>query len=96
MTKILFVDDDAIARRNIENRIHWAQNGMELIYSARDGIDALEYMKDHKPDIIISDIKMPVMDGIEMAMIAKDYYPDLKFIFLSGYKEFEYAQQDLN
>lgn len=95
MTKILFVDDDAIARRNIENRIHWAQNGMELIYSARDGIDALEYMKDHKPDIIISDIKMPVMDGIEMAMIAKDYYPDLKFIFLSGYKEFEYAQQAL-
>lgn len=95
MTKILFVDDDAIARRNIENRINWTQNGFELIYSARDGIDALEFMKEHKPDIIISDIKMPVMNGIEMAMIAKDYYPNLKFIFLSGYKEFEYAQQAL-
>lgn len=95
MTKILFVDDDAIARRNIEHRINWTDNDFELIYAARDGIDALEFMKNNKPDIIISDIKMPIMDGIEMAMIAKDYYPDIKFIFLSGYKEFEYAQQAL-
>ena len=52
-------------------------------------------MQTHQPDLILSDIKMPIMDGIQMAIIAKDYYPSVKFIFLSGYKDFEYAQQAL-
>lgn len=95
MLKILFVDDDAVARRNMAQRIDWNAYGWNLVYTARDGVDALEYMKEDQPDIIISDIKMPIMDGIEMARIARDYYPDLFFIFLSGYKEFEYAKQAL-
>lgn len=95
MMKLLFVDDDAIARRNMVQRIAWNEYGWDLVYTARDGVDALEYMKGNQPDIIISDIKMPIMDGIEMARIARDYYPDLFFIFLSGYKEFEYAKQAL-
>lgn len=95
MLKILFVDDDMIARQNMEKRLNWEEYGWELVYTARDGDEALDYMKDHQPDIVISDIKMPIMDGIEMARIAKDFYPDLFFIFLSGYKEFEYARQAL-
>ena len=95
MLKILFVDDDAVARRNMAQRIDWNTLGWNLVYTARDGVDALEYMKEEQPDIIISDIKMPIMDGIEMARIARDYYPGLFFIFLSGYKEFEYAKQAL-
>lgn len=95
MLKILFVDDDAVARRNMAQRIDWNDLGWDLVYTAHDGVDALEYMKENRPDIIISDIKMPIMDGIEMAKIARDYYPDLFFIFLSGYKEFEYAKQAL-
>lgn len=93
--KILFVDDDAIARRSIPARIHWEDYGWEFLYAAKDGMEALEYMKTHQPDLILSDIKMPIMDGIQMAIIAKDYYPSVKFIFLSGYKDFEYAQQAL-
>lgn len=93
--KILFVDDDAIARKNIIIRIPWKQYGWELLFCARDGMEALEYMQTHQPDLILSDIKMPIMDGIQMAIIAKDYYPSVKFIFLSGYKDFEYAQQAL-
>ena len=95
MLKILFVDDDVIARQNMEKRINWKEYGWELVYVARDGVEALDYMKNNQPDIVISDIKMPIMDGIEMARIAKDFYPDLFFIFLSGYKEFEYARQAL-
>lgn len=95
MLKILFVDDDAIARRNMARRIDWKAFGWDLVYTARDGVDALEYIKGDRPNVIISDIKMPIMDGIEMARIARDYYPDLFFIFLSGYKEFEYAKQAL-
>lgn len=93
MTKIMFVDDDAIARRNIVTKINWEEHGWELIYTAKDAVDALDYMKQNQPDIIISDIKMPVMDGIQMALVARNYYPDIKYIFLSGYKEFEYAKQ---
>lgn len=93
--KILFVDDDAIARKSIANRIPWAKYGWDLLYCAKDGMDALEFMQTHQPDLILSDIKMPIMDGIQMAIIAKDYYPSVKFLFLSGYKDFEYAQQAL-
>lgn len=95
MTKILFVDDDAIIRRGIEAKIDWEANGWELIYTARNAMEALDFIKDNQPDIILTDIKMPGMNGIEMATIAKDYYPNIKFIFISGFKDFEYAQQVL-
>lgn len=95
MTKILFVDDDAIIRRTLPGRIPWETYGWELMYTARDAMEALDYLKNHEPDIILTDIKMPGMTSIEMASIAMDYYPNLKFVFLSGYKDFEYAQQVL-
>lgn len=95
MTKILFVDDDAIARRNIRTKIDWKSYNWELIYTAKDAVDAVDFMKQNQPDIILSDIKMPIMDGIQMAMVARNYYPDIKYIFISGYKEFEYAKQAL-
>lgn len=95
MTKVLFVDDDAIIRRSIKTKIDWEGNGWELIYVARDAIEALEYIREHQPDIILTDIQMPGMNGIEMAAIVKEYYPFTKFIFVSGYKEFEYAQRVL-
>lgn len=66
MLKILFVDDDVIARQNMEKRINRNEYGWELVYVARDGVEALDYMKNNQPDIVISDIKMPIMDGIEM------------------------------
>ena len=95
MTKIMFVDDDAIIRRSIANKIDWKGHGWELVYTARDPMEALDYLRDHQPDIILTDIKMPGISGIEMASIAMDYYPGIKFIFISGYKDFEYAQQVL-
>jgi len=93
--KILFVDDDAIARTNIINRFDWKQYGWNLVHTAKDAVDALDYIEKHQPDLVISDIKMPVMDGIQMATIARDYYPNLKFIFLTGYRDFEYAKKAL-
>ena len=82
MTKIMFVDDDAIIRRNIANKIDWKGHGWELVYTARDPMEALDYLKNHEPDIILTDIKMPGITGIEMAAVAKDYYPNIKFIFI--------------
>lgn len=84
MTKILFVDDDAIIRRGIAAKIHWEENGWELIYTARDAMEALDFIKNNQPDIILTDIKMPGMSGIEMAAIAKEYYPNIKFVLFPG------------
>lgn len=95
MTKIMFVDDDAIIRRSIADKIEWKKYGWELVYTARDPMEALDYLKEHQPDIILTDIKMPGISGIEMASIVKEYYPGIKFVFISGYKDFEYAQQVL-
>lgn len=86
MLKILFVDDDAVARRNMAQRIDWNDLGWDLVYTARDGVDALEYMKENRPDIIISDIKMPIMDGIEMRkspettirICFSSFFPDIR------------------
>lgn len=95
MTTLLFIDDDAIIRRAIQKNIDWESHGFCLKYVAKDGIDALEYLASHQPDIILSDIKMPVIDGIEMARQIKERYPDMLFIFLSGHEDFEYAKQAL-
>lgn len=93
--RILFVDDDVIARRSIESKLDWSKFGWELVYNAKNGMDALDYIKNNPLELVLSDIKMPVMNGIQMAEIAKEYNPDLKFIFLSGYKDFTYAKQAL-
>lgn len=95
MTKILFVDDDAIIRRGITSKIDWSQYGWKLVYAARDGMEAIDYLKNDRPGVILTDIKMPGMSGIELAQIVQNYYPDVKFVFISGYKDFEYAQQVL-
>lgn len=95
MMKILFVDDDAIARKTASVKINWGDLGYHFLTPADNGLDALDVIRKELPDIIICDIKMPGMDGIQMAEIAKNYSPDLEFIFLSGYQEFEYAKQAL-
>ena len=95
MMKILFVDDDAITRKTASAKINWTDLGYQFLTPADNGLDALDIIRKELPDIIICDIRMPGMDGIQMAEIAKNYSPDLEFIFLSGYREFEYAKQAL-
>ena len=95
MLKIMYVDDDAIIRRGMEQKIKWQTYNWELVYIARDAMEALEYIKENLPDIILCDIMMPGINGIEMAKIAKEYNPLAKFIFISGHKEFELARQVL-
>ena len=95
MMKILFVDDDAITRKTASTKINWSGLGYQFLTPADNGLDALDIIRKELPDIIICDIRMPGMDGIQMAEIAKNYSPDLEFIFLSGYQEFEYAKQAL-
>lgn len=92
MIKVFLVEDEAIIRRGIRNNIPWEKEGFQFVGEASDGELAYPMIKKAKPDIVITDIKMPFMDGLELASIIRKEMPDTKIIILSGYNEFEYAK----
>lgn len=96
MIKVFLVEDEAIVRRGIRNNIPWEKEGFEFAGEASDGELAYPMIKKIKPDIVITDIKMPFMDGLELASIIKKELPDTKIIILSGYNEFDYAKKAIS
>lgn len=93
MYKVLLVDDEDIEREAMAAIIPWEQVGMELTDMAWNGIEGLEKIEAHEPDIVITDIKMPVMDGIELIRRAQNRYPHMAFVVLSGYGDYEYTSK---
>jgi len=93
MNSVLLVDDERIILEGISTMIHWEEHDAALIGTARNGIEALQLIKEHKPDIVISDIKMPGMDGLQLVEQARELFPDLAFILLSGFDDFQYARK---
>jgi two-component system response regulator YesN len=93
MFKLLIVDDEEIEREGMAKFIPWEKYDIELVGTAWNGVDAFEKVQSKKPDIILTDIKMPVMDGIELIQKVITAYPNTKLIVLSGYGEFEYTSR---
>ncbi|MCD6396459.1 MAG: response regulator [Spirochaetaceae bacterium] len=93
MYKLIFVDDEAIVRDGISSCILWGQNNFELAGLFENGLQALEYMKENSVDIVISDINMPRMDGLTLSRRIEEQYPEVMVLLLTGYDEFEYAQE---
>ncbi len=91
--KVLLADDERIIVEGISSVINWSMLHTELVATARNGVDAYEKIVLHQPDIVISDIKMPGMDGIALAKKVYEEFPATSFILLSGFGEFEYARQ---
>ncbi len=91
--KVLLADDERIIVEGISSVINWSSLGTELVATARNGVDAYEKIASYKPDIVISDIKMPGMDGITLAQKVYEEFPSTSFILLSGFGEFEYARK---
>lgn len=87
---LLIVDDEAIIRRGIHFHIDWAANGIEVVGEAANGEDGLQKAIKYHPDIIISDIRMPIMNGIVMAEKIRKLLPNTRIIFISGYDDKEY------
>lgn len=87
MLKLLIVEDNDLERNALANYFNWDIMGIQLVDIAYNGKDGLAKVKLHNPDIIISDVKMPVMDGIEMAKTVMQTNPNIKFIFSSGYDD---------
>lgn len=92
MYTALLVDDERSLRESISELVDWEANGFRLLGVAENGLDALQFMEEAAvPDLLITDIKMPVMDGIELAKQIREEHPTVKVVFLSGYDEFQYA-----
>lgn len=91
--KIFLVEDEIIIRNGIKNGIEWEKEGFEFVGEASDGELAYPMILKEKPDILITDIKMPFMDGLELSRLVKRELPNLKILILSGYDEFEYAKE---
>ena len=91
--KIMLVDDEEEVRKSIINKIDWADAGFEVIGDAENGKDALEKIEQNEPDVVLTDIKMPYMDGLTMAETIRQLYPSVKIVIFSGFDEFEYAKE---
>ena len=93
MLKIFLVEDEFVIREGIKNNIDWKANGYEFCGEASDGELAFPIIQKTKPDIVITDIRMPFMDGLELSRLIKKELPLTEIIILSGYEEFEYAKE---
>jgi two-component system response regulator YesN len=90
--KIFLVEDETFTRRGIRNNVDWKSAGFEFCGEAADGEMALPLIEASQPDVIITDIKMPFLDGLQLSKIIREHMPWVKIIILSGHDEFEYAQ----
>ncbi len=93
--KIFLVDDEIVVREGIRESFPWEETSYTLVGEAPDGEMALPMIRDTNPDIVITDIKMPFMDGIELCRILRAQMPWIGIIILSGYDEFEYARRGI-
>lgn len=92
MIKLLVVEDETATRKNLIKHIKWSELGVDVVEEARDGIDGLETARRIHPDIIVSDIRMPGMNGIEFTSNIRKQYPECRIIYLSGYSDKEYLK----
>ncbi|MGN1146704.1 MAG: response regulator [Acetatifactor sp.] len=93
MLKIFLVEDEFVVREGIKNNIDWKAHGYEFCGEASDGEIAFPMIQKLKPDIVITDIRMPFMDGLSLSKLIKKELPWTEIIILTGYQEFEYAKE---
>lgn len=94
--KVLIVDDEYLVRELIKRSIDWEVLGLEVVSEASCGMEALEEVEKHHPDIILTDICMPIMDGIELSRQVLKRYPQIKVVVLTGHDEFNYARDSIS
>ena len=93
--KVFLVEDEMVIRRGIKNSIDWEKEGYIFCGEASDGELAYPMIIKEKPDILITDIRMPFMDGLELCKLVKKELPNIKILILSGYDEFDYAKETI-
>ncbi|MHA4906571.1 response regulator transcription factor [Streptococcus constellatus] len=91
MYSIMIVEDEYLVRQGISSLVNFKKFNMQVIGEAENGLEAWEKIQAECPDIILTDINMPKMNGIKLAQLAREQYPQLHIIFLTGYDDFDYA-----
>ncbi|WP_289183724.1 response regulator [uncultured Dubosiella sp.] len=89
---VLIVDDELIIRQGIEYMLNWEEEGFQIIGKAKNGEEALQIIEARHPDIVITDIEMPNMNGLELAEIIAKQHPEIQMIMLSAHQNFEYVR----
>ena len=92
--RIILVDDEEEVRKSIIRKIDWEEAGFFVAGDAENGEDALEKIEALEPDVVLTDIRMPYMDGLTLAERIRQKYPSMKIVIFSGFDDFEYAQRD--
>ncbi|RAV23304.1 response regulator [Paenibacillus contaminans] len=95
MNKLFIVEDEDIIRKGLVNNVQWEAWGFQVCGEAVNGKKALEYIEKHDVDVVLTDVRMPVMDGLELSRHVKRLKPEIKIVILTGFSEFEYARQSL-
>lgn len=95
MKKVVIVDDEYLIRELLEEKIDWTSLGCQIVLKASSGAEVLDYIDGEVVDLIITDINMPYMDGLEMARRVRGNFPKVKIIVLTGYSDFDYAKKGI-
>lgn len=93
MKKILIADDEFLVRLGLKTTINWEQNGLQVVGEANNGKEALELFENYNPDILLTDIRMPIINGLELIQILKERKKVFKAVILTHYDDFSYAQE---
>ncbi len=93
MYKLLIVEDEKWEREGLRDFLDWGSLGIDVSGCACNGVEGVRMAEQYSPDIILTDIMMPQMDGIRMSQNIRAFLPDTKIIVLSGYDDFQYAKQ---
>lgn len=96
MIKVFLVEDEPIIRKSIRENIDWEKEGFQFCGEAGDGEIALPLIRIEKPDILITDVKMPFMDGLELAELVRKELPTTKILILSGFRDFDFAKKAIS
>lgn len=97
MTKLLIVDDEPLVQIGIKSMLNWAEYGIEICGTAMNGKNALEMAAEYSPEIVITDIRMPIMNGLELAAACKEAYGRIPvFLFLTSYEEFQLIKEAMS
>lgn len=92
MHKLIIVDDEKMVRTGLRDTVNWRKYGFTVVGAARNGLEAVDMIREKCPAVVLTDIKMPEMDGIRLAKVIKEAYPGVKTVLLSAYNDFGYAQ----